>query len=838
MKRLNKLTFYSLLMLLSQVAYSSVVFANVLDNEDNNYFKSKEGSSKLSVNIDELRTLLLSDSESIMVKLPLPNGEFVNFKLIPEKIMADELAKKYPNIRTFSGVALNSSSSDSANIENANVENANVVHANLDNTKNTGRFDITPNGFHGMFYYQGERVFVEPENVYIEAQSALKTSKVDSSKEQLTKLKRVFNDITNEYKSYIRLENRLETSQVYEYHQPKKITQQLETLQDSQKISANKTTNVIESQSTMKTYRIAIAAAAEYTEFNGGTVDSAMAEIITLVNRLNQVYQHDLAIKLELVENNDLLIFTDANADPFNNDSDDGDLNTGVINGLIGSAGYDIGHVVNTDGGGLAVLGGVCNSIHKGDGVTGSASPINDAFYIDYVAHEIGHQFGADHTFNGTAGACEGNRESNSAYEVGSGSTIMAYAGICDDQNLQSHSDAFFHARSIDQIRDNIQSDVGSICGVETGSVNNTAVVDAGLDYTIPAKTPFKLTGSAQDNDSDTLTYSWQQFDLGKASASLAEQVDDGTRPLFRAFLPSSDANRYFPQISDVLNNTNSIGESLPTTNRELNFRLMVFDNEGGVSFDETKLTVINTGEAFSLNTPLLGDIWTSFSNNISWQVADTDIAPINCATVDVLLSRDNGENFDILLANNVSNNGSQAISIDSFCANEINTTQARVKLTCSNNIFYTVNNSAFSIDKALSPADVTITGQQLISYVQGEGNSVALNSSQFTYACETADAIDIQAGDNYTFSEGIITPSVDFIGELKVPVIASKEAVNSDVFVVTITVEAKPEPDPEPEPEPEPQSTSDSSSGSISWLLLCICLLPLRKRCKWRVSL
>jgi len=794
MKSLNKLIFCSLL----------VLFSHALQAEPKSMFHRGETTGILSTNISELRSMLLSEQQSIIIALPLPNGRLVNFKLIPESIMADELASKYPNIRTFSGVS-------------------------LDNSNQTGRFDITPNGFHGMFYHNGERVFIEPESVYLQEEVT----------QQRQKAKRVFNELNIKYKSYFsqdsrlpnelsnKLSNKLSNSTTYKFHQPKQIAQPLSTVAGSQK---NKAAKISAVASTIKTYRIAISAAAEYTAFveenttfNGDPVDSTMAEIITLVNRLNQVYQHDLAIKLELVENNDLLIFTDANTDPFENSSDDGEINTDVIDGIIGSDNYDIGHVLNTEGGGLAVLGGVCDSLYKGDGVTGDSSPNNDAFYIDYVAHEVGHQFGADHTFNGTAGACLGNRAATSAYEVGSGSTIMGYAGICDDQDLQQHSDAFFHAGSIDEINDYIENGTGNTCGIATGATNSTANVDAGLDYIIPARTPFKLSGSAEDLDSVNLKYSWQQFDLGDKSSSLEEMVDNGNRPLFRAFLPGSDANRYFPKLSDTLNNTNSIGESLPTTDRELNFRLMVFDNEGGVSFDEVKLDVVDTGQAFSLSSPVLDDVWTAGINNINWQVAGTDLSPINCATVDVLLSKDGGENFNINLASNVTNNGSNDIAIDSFCADEINTSQARIKLVCTNNIFFAINDGSFSIDKTLSSTDVAITDQQAISLVQGE--SLELTSSQFTYACEVADSITIQSGDNYTFAGASISPNSDFIGSLSVNITANKGDVSSEVFIASIAVTEK----PEPVPEPTPDKPVSKSSGSMFWLLLCTFILPWR---------
>ncbi|MBL4942363.1 MAG: hypothetical protein JKY81_11960 [Colwellia sp.] len=762
----NKLIFGCLLLLFSQM----------LRAEPNKLFQQTDNGGMLSVNISELRPLLLSDKQAIVIALPLANGKLVNFKLTPVSVMADELAKKYPNIRTFIGVS-------------------------LDNPNNTGRFDITPNGFHGMFYYQGERIFIEPK-----------------------KTNSMFEHSNSEYKRYTSQDELLTRELNYKFQQPKIIAQPFVANADS--ISSNKTSSSNADESAIKTYRLAIAAAAEYTEFHGGTVDSAMAEIITLVNRINQVYQRDLAIKLELVANNDLLVYTDADSDPFSNTSDDGEINTAVIDGVIGRNNYDIGHIVNTAGGGLAILGGVCHSLYKGDGVTGDPNPNNDAFYIDYVAHEIGHQFGAEHTFNGTADACLGNRVANSAYEVGSGSTIMAYAGICGEQNLQLNSDAFFHSRSIDQIKEYIQNGTGNTCGVVTGETNNTSVVDGGLDYTIPARTPFKLSGSANDLDSVNLIYSWQQFDLGNASSSLAEQIDDGSRPLFRAFLPSSDSNRYLPQLSDVLNNTISDGESLPTTDRELNFRLMVFDNEGGVNFDEVKLTVVDTAQAFALTAPILDDVWADSSNNISWQVASTDATPINCAAVDVLLSKDGGENFDVVLASDLVNSGSSEISIDTFCADDINTTQARIKLLCSNNIFFAINDGNFSIDKALSTTDITITSQQTLSLIQGE--SIELTSAQFSYACEAADSLTIQSGDNYTASGMTLTPNSDFSGTLSVGIIANKGSVSSAEFVATITVEVKPEPIPPPEPPPTPPVAK--SSGSMVWLLFFALLLPWRR--------
>jgi len=752
--------------------------------------------SSYSVDDEQLRILLLKETEGIVVSIPLPNGKLADFTLKQSSVMATALANTYPDIKTFTGTQ-------------------------VDNIHNTGRFDITPNGFHGMFYYQGELVFIEPETVLVTTFNTSSDNGTKASKVSNKSTKRDF-AASKFYRSYFGRKIQLTEQSSFQFHQPKQLIQNQQfSLAGEEQNLVSKDAKSAASTSAIKTYRLAISAAAEYTQFNGGTVDSAMAEMVTLVNRLNEVYQRDLAVKLELVANNNLLIFTDAATDPFANNSDDGEVNTQVIDDIIGSANYDIGHVVGTGGGGLAVLGAVCNSFYKGDGVTGSSTPNNDVFYIDYVAHEIGHQFGAEHTFNGTGGACSGNRVSNSAYEVGSGATIMSYAGLCGSENLQSHSDAFFHTRSIEQMSSFINSGNGGSCGVITGTVNNTAIVDAGADYVIPARTPFMLTGSATDVDNDTLTYSWQQFDLGLASSSLADQVDDGTRPLFRAWTPVTESYRVFPKLDDILANTSTIGEVLPTTDRKLNFRLLVRDGQGGVSFDETELTVVDTGEAFAVTAPLTNDTWLTNNPTVTWQVAGTDITPINCASVDILLSTDGGNSFTQTLAENIANNGQYQLSLsNNACSHGIATTMARVKVACDDNIFFAINESDFTIDQQLSASDIAINSQQTLAINQGE--SITLSSDMFTYACQIPSSFTIESGENYSILENTITPDNTFIGELSVGIITHKDGMSSDTYIATITVNEVVAPEPEP-------AENSSSSGSVSWLLMALLFVVWR---------
>jgi hypothetical protein len=320
---------------------------------------------------------------------------------------------------------------------------------------------------------------------------------------------------------------------------------------------------------TLKTFRLAMAASGEYTQFHGGTVALGLAAIVTVVNRVNQVYEVDLSVSLQLVGNNDEIVYTDITTDPYDNSGNDIDTNQSVLDNIIGSQNYDVGHVVNTGAGGLAALGSVCTSF-KAQGITGTNQPTGDPFMIDYVAHELGHQFAGQHSFNGSVASCA-NRSSNDAYEPGSGATIMAYAGICGEQNLQNNSDAMFHAHSVAQMRSFIAN---TSCGTSSDLNNSAPVVQAGNDVTIPISTAFKLTGSATDSDNDNLLYAWEQLDLGAPSTSAQTMVDDGSRPLFRSWLPVSEPTRYFPRLSNVLSQTTVIGETYPTTTRVLNFRL------------------------------------------------------------------------------------------------------------------------------------------------------------------------------------------------------------------------------------------------------------------------
>ncbi|PID69763.1 MAG: hypothetical protein CR985_04190, partial [Flavobacteriales bacterium] len=280
----------------------------------------------------------------------------------------------------------------------------------------------------------------------------------------------------------------------------------------------------------LRTYRLAIATTEEYSNFQvdeaglgtganrNDSINAVMSAIVVTMTRVNAVFGNDLAIKMQLVPNNDKIIFleTDPGDDPYTDDNSSKMLtqNQTTLDNIIGFSNYDIGHVFSTGGGGLAYLASVCTN-SKAKGVTGSSNPIGEPFYIDYVAHEMGHQFGANHTFNGTAGSCGGgNRNDPTAVEPGSGSTIMGYAGLCANHNVQNLSDSYFHKVSIEEIMNNVTNGAGQ-CATISNFANNlhVPVVNAGADFTIPKSTPFALTGQGSDADGNVLTYCWEQID-------------------------------------------------------------------------------------------------------------------------------------------------------------------------------------------------------------------------------------------------------------------------------------------------------------------------------------
>ncbi len=605
----------------------------------NSNYKTFKISESYSTNLQKSSKALTKDEE-FDIDLPLPDGTIETFHVSQNQVISTSLQLEYPSIRSFTGHG----------IKNNNYK---------------AYIDINHKGLSAMIYKGASVIYIDRHY----------------DKKPLT------------YLSYFRKDAQRRTDQTWSCHQNEDDLAELITNQELYKAKSfiNKSRQ-LKSATIIKEYRIAVATTSEYTLYFGGSVADGLAAVVTAINRVSGIYETEMGIRFSLIGNNHQLIYTDTLNDPWFNSSSDLNLVQDEIDNIIGSSNYDIGHIFTTSAGGSA-FDGVCDDDRKAKGLTGLSNPTGDAFYIDYVAHEIGHQFQSEHTYNGALGSCSGQHKVASAYEPGSGSTIMAYAGICNTDNIQNSSDALFHLRSLRQI--NEYSNVSANCFNNISSPNNSPTVDAdafAIDgKVIPTSTPFEIEGSGSDQDGDQIMYEWSQWDLGPQQEII--QGDNGSSPIFRTWAPTNSPKRTFPRLEDLINNTISLGEALPTTNRDLSFQLTARDQNGGWNHDSIKITVANNAGPFqitNLNTsgPIAG------STALTWDVAGTTANGINCGAVDIFLSTDGGLTYPITLASNETNDGSASITIP-----QVYTQAARIKLKCSNNIFFDINDANLSIE-------------------------------------------------------------------------------------------------------------------------------------------
>jgi hypothetical protein len=582
------------------------------------------------------------------LSLPLADGRFGTFRIVEAPIMEAELAAKFPEIRTYIGQG-------------------------IDDRSATLRFDLTPAGFHAQIISWEGSTYIDPYQ-------------------------------PGDLDHYIVYRKR-DAQEVGE--RPHCLVTGEELPKDAPNFQKRNQVVNVSSGTSLRTYRVAIAATGEYTAFHGGTVAGGMAAIATTLNRVVGIYERDLSVRMTLIANNNLIVYTNAGTDPYTNNDGSTMLgeNQNNLSTVIGNANFDIGHVVSTGGGGVAGLGVVCSS-SKAQGVTGSPSPVGDPFDVDYVAHEMGHQFAGSHTFNSNQDACNGNRSAPSAYEVGSGLTIQAYAGICGADNLQSNSAPYFHRRSLNQmLAFTTNAGSGASCGVATSTGNTPPLVSTPAAFTIPRSTPFTLTASGSDVDGDTLTYLWEEFDLGPANT--AGTLSDNGGPLFRNYSPLTSPSRTFPSLQYILNNANVppqttgsflTGELLPSTNRTMNFRVTARDNRaggGGTNEASTAVTIDAASGPFAVTSPNTAvTLDATQPQTITWNVAGTNGAPVNTATVTISLSLDGGNTFPLTLATGEANDGSATLIL----AGATPTTQARIRVAAENNVYFDISDTNFTI--------------------------------------------------------------------------------------------------------------------------------------------
>jgi hypothetical protein len=604
-----------------------------------------------------------------VISLPMPDGSMARFRFEESPIIEPGLAAKFPGLKTYRAQG-------------------------MDDPTASCRFDWLPTGFHAIVLAASGTVLIDP---YAYGDRA----------DYITFWKRDAANTTHGFECHFDNDAAPPQSR-YGTFAP-----------------------AVTSGTQLRTYRLALASTNEYAVAVGAnTVAGTLAAEVTVMNRVNGVYERDLAMHMNIVANNDLITYAgdnlscggacNATNDPYTNDSGSTMLtqNQTTVNSRIGSANYDIGHVFSTGGGGVASLSVPCGA-SKAQGVTGQPDPVGDGFSIDYVAHEMGHQWGARHTFNGTVDKCNGNRDGSASYEPGSGITIMAYAGICGNQNLAAHSIDTFHVRSLEEIVAYSQTGNGNTCAVTTNTGNTPPVVTGPGNFTIPKGTPFFLTAAATDVNGDSLTYDWEEYDLGGSTAAVPNTDSDGTaRPILRPYLPTVGGTRTFPSLQYILGNANVppattggflTGELLPAIARTMTFKVVARDNRangGGINSATSVVTVNGASGPFAVTSPNTAISVQRLTNlTVTWNVAGTAAAPVSATNVKISLSTDGGNTFPTVLAASTPNDGSETVLVP-----DMPTNTARIKVEAVGNVFFDVCDTDFSITIGAPTPTPTVT--------------------------------------------------------------------------------------------------------------------------------
>lgn len=632
-------------------------------------FSLNENSLVETLKLVPAKANTLIENSSFIIAVPVADGSFEHFRVAESPVMQPNLQAKYPSIRTYAGVGIEDASD--------------AIY-----------FDHTPLGFHAMI------ISPEKNTVYI-------------------------NPLSVENNLYVVFDrsNMAQENQVFDCKLDKILNSNIQGTEKS----------FTTGDANLRTYRFAVATGGEFSQLcltGSETTDaqkkaSVLSVLTTDLVRTDGIFETDFGVHLNYVDNEDTIIFLNGSTDPFLSSSSgysSGVWNTQAQNALdkyINSANYDIGHLLMgySTGGNAGCIGCVCNKSNKGSGVTGFTTHLTtDPFIVDFWDHEIGHQFGANHTFDYSY---EGTI---AQMEPGSGSTIMGYAGTTGQYDIQPHSDPYFHAVSIQQIDAYITSGTGASCAVVTATGNSVPTVNAGKDYIIPKSTPFTLKATGKDaNTKDSLTYCWEQYDVvtSNSSSSVIPSPTSTKGPVFRSRTPVKSPNRTFPVLSSILNGSNNNKwEVLPSVSRTLNFRVTIRDNHvgsGSTNTDDMVVTVDGNSGPFKVTSPNTNVSWVAGSQHtITWNVANSNVAPVNCAKVNVRLSLDGGKTFPIALKSSIANNGSTNVVLPSNT-----TTKARIKIVAVGNIFFDISDANFSITAAKpenSIANNIATVSQMIS--------------------------------------------------------------------------------------------------------------------------
>ncbi len=586
----------------------------------------------------------LENSAALPLEIPLPDGTIETFELLESPNLAPEIAAQYPDIKTYAG--------------NGQKHKEYAIRINL---TSLGLSAILLDGTGGAIYF--EHYSTADPNLYFS----------------------YFTKDAIAPPSHLRA--RCDFDHQHDLHKEKP-----DSHGDHDKSTG----------STLRTFRLAMAANAEFTaEFGGGTAAGGLAAVTNYVNTINAIYRQELSIHFNLVSGTNL-IYTNAGTDPYSNDTGPMiDENRTNVDAVIGSANYDIAHVLGYDvnfgsGGGLAYAGVVCEDGYKGGGASVIGSGYGQVFYDQLILHEMGHQFGMSHSYNSVIPVCT-TRNPATSVEPGAGATIMSYGFTCGSDDYFSSSQMgpilIFHTISYSQAETYIASAGGCFSATATG--NAVPVITMPNNYTIPKSTPFALTGSADTpGNGDNYTYCWEGTNIGTSTPNAGTLANTAEPPFFRTYAPSSSPTRTFPLLSAILDGSNyAKGDKLPSVGIATTHRLTVRDNNaagGGLDFGEVTVTVDGNIGPFLETTNLAGSYAANTTQTITWSVNGTDNATPN---VKISLSTDGGMTFPIELVASTANDGSEDITIPNNP-----TSTARIKVEAIGNIFFDISNADFTI--------------------------------------------------------------------------------------------------------------------------------------------
>lgn len=634
---------------------------SVVDVRPSAFASYKLDIAKLGTLLQQLHLTVANQpaSQEIVMTFPLPDGSYGRFAVKESSIMEPVLAQRFPDINAFEA-------------------------RGLDDPTARGRFEISPEGLHAMFLASAGTFLVDP------LQRTSDTTYISYFHKSLGPDPTPSECLAKEY------------YRTGARHRVNTATRPSGSGGDGQ----------------LRTYRLAVAATNGYVEAihkfvnPTGTSDDLVIDAFTAIhrtiNRVNLIYQTEFGIRLVLVAKEAEIIYADPATDPYASETDHDELlkkNQTNLDAKILSANYDVGHLFTAMRGGAGAQPCACSNSFKGWGVSGRERPFGNAFDVNLVSHEIGHQFNASHSFNGTTKGCE-YRNPPTAYEPGSGSTIMSYASdrfICGNETIQALSDPYFHAISLQEINGYVTSRAeGDSCAQKTSTSNfHSPIVKAPDNYVVPMGTAFSLRAvSGTDGDSDTLVYNWEEFDLGEPDPPdpTVRGDEEKIRPLFRSMPWSTDTARTFPALKHLMTPPAIyVAEALPLINRTMNFRVTARDNRGRYGFDDVRVRILAKQGAlafgpFEVVDPGVGVVWHRGSTQtVKWEVANTNLSPIGCSSVKISLIVRGDESHPILLAATAPNNGSAQIDLPSDLPV---TSAARIKIEAVGNIFLAVSKS------------------------------------------------------------------------------------------------------------------------------------------------